>query len=113
MANTHCLFSTFPFSLIVQRTYFDARKKEWLLRRWRRRIKIRRQEENEEEQEVDVSWTSWSVYMGCGGKSSIGTLFSSNTSVFLRKNCHSTSGLYPFSTTTDAILCNRSNFHCR
>jgi hypothetical protein len=47
------------FLQVVQRTYYDAGKKEWLLRRWR--IKNNRREGNEGEQEVDVSWTSWSV----------------------------------------------------
>jgi hypothetical protein len=55
VADKHDLFSTFPFLHIVQITYNDARKTEWLLRRWRTRIKKKRREEIEEEQEVEVS----------------------------------------------------------
>lgn len=111
---------------IFQRTYNDARKTEWLLRR-RRRIEKREGKRTKRNRR----WTyhdpvgqspalnsdaciqfQASLHGICGGKSHIGTGFSSCTSVFLRKCYHSTSGLYSFSSTADAILCNLSNLHC-
>lgn len=53
------------------------------------------------------------VYMGfVVKKSRIGTSFSSGTLIFLRKCYPPASGLYSFSSTTDAIRCNLSSLHC-